>query len=505
MRNLLSLFSNPVVILDKNGMLLEANKKALEMMRTAKKWCNRNFLENGILTSGCKAALSEYLSKEFSLLDKKDYGTELSTLKIKQDPISFSAIRILYNDTPSALVSFKTADRRQHILTEMVKERTRDLKQNEEKLWTILNSSPDAIIVTDINGTITDCNQAALKIYGSTSKEEVVGRNIVELITEKDRKKALEDFNNAINEGPIKNREYSLLTSDRRETSVELFINVVRDTSGSASSFVVQIRDITNRKLMEEKLRQHSMHLEKLVSEKTRKLKEAERMAAIGELAAMVGHDLRNPLMAIAGATYHLKSEFGSDLDEKTMEMFEHIERSIDYSNKIINDLLDYSTNNQLDYSETTPNDLVLESLQLANVPANVAVINEVQNKPRVKVDPEKIKRAFVNIIRNSVDSMPNGGKLAIKGRKTKGYYVFSFSDTGTGIPEEIHQKIWRPLFTTKAKGMGLGLPICKRIIDAHNGLIYLKSKVGKGTTMVVKVPMEPREHISYEGICESY
>jgi len=261
MRNLLCLFSNLVVILDKNGMLLEANKKALEMMRTAKKWCNRNFLENGILTSGCKAALSEYLSKEFSLLDKKDYGTESSTLKIKQDPISFSAIRILYNDTPSALVSFKTADRRQHILTEIVEERTRDLKQNEEKLWTILNSSPDAIIITDINGTITDCNQATLKIYGSSSKEEVVGRNIVGLITEKDRKKALEDFNNAINEGPIKNREYSLLTSDRREISVELFINVVRDTSRSASSFVVQIRDITNRKLMEEKLKKQRHEL----------------------------------------------------------------------------------------------------------------------------------------------------------------------------------------------------------------------------------------------------
>jgi signal transduction histidine kinase len=258
-------------------------------------------------------------------------------------------------------------------------------------------------------------------------------------------------------------------------------------------SLVVEVKDITEKKRMEENLRQYSLHLEKLVEERTRMLHDAERMAAIGELAAMVGHDLRNPLMGIAGAAYYLKSKIGSKLDEKTLEMFNHIERGIEYSDKIINDLLDYSKNIQLNFLEITPREMILESLQLIKVPNNVEIINETQIKPRIKVDVEKMKRVFINIINNSFDAMPNGGKLTIRGRKNKDCFEFHLSDTGMGVPRKIKQKLWNPLITSKAKGMGLGLAICKRMIDAHNGSITLKSTVGKGTTLIVKVPIEPK------------
>ena len=494
-KNLLDLFSNPVVIIDRKGLLLGANEKALEMMRVTKyEQYNRNFLNSGILTPDCRDALFKYLSREFSESKKKEFKTEFPSGNNKQVQIEFSVIKTIYNDKPSALVSFRIFKEREHVLTKMVEERTRDLKQNEEKLWTILNSSPDAIIVTDIHGTITDCNQATLEIHGSSSKEEIIGRNIIELLTERDREKALKDFNRAINEGSIKNLEYLFLTLNEHELSVELSVNAVRDATGGVSSLVVQVKDITKRKHMEEDLRQYSLHLEKLVSEKTRMLREAERMAAIGEFAAMVGHDLRNPLTAIAGAAYYLKTKISSKLDDKTMKMFDYIEKGINYSNKIINDLLDYSNDIQIIYSVTTPRELILESLLLTNIPSNVDVINETQNKPKIRVDPEKMKRAFINIIKNSIEAMPNGGKLIIKGRKAKGYYIFSFSDTGIGISEEVKRRLWSPLVTSKAKGMGLGLAICKRMIDAHTGSIVLKSRTGKGTTLIVKVPIEPRQ-----------
>jgi signal transduction histidine kinase len=233
--------------------------------------------------------------------------------------------------------------------------------------------------------------------------------------------------------------------------------------------------------------------LEELVEERTRKLRELERMATIGELSAMVGHDLRNPLTGIAGATYYLKMKAGSKLSEKEKGMLVTIEHAIDYSNKIINDLLEYSREIKLDLSKTDPKSLSEEVLSNIKVPAGITVVNENESEPRLRVDEEKVRRVFINIIQNAFDAMPNGGVLNLRSKKIENDVSFSFADTGTGMSEETLQKLWTTLFTTKAKGMGFGLPICKRIVEAHGGKISAESTVGKGTTFTVTIPIEPR------------
>jgi PAS domain S-box-containing protein len=249
--------------------------------------------------------------------------------------------------------------------------------------------------------------------------------------------------------------------------------------------------------------------LQEKVKERTRELVEAQnqllraqRLAAIGELAGMVGHDLRNPLTGIAGATYYLKMKLDEKLNGKEREMFETVEKAIAYSNKIINDLLEYSREIRLEIFEVEPKTLLADALSLMNIPPNVVVVDRMGNEPRLKVDKEKMRRVFVNIIKNAFDAMSTGGTLTVKSKREEDNVAFSFSDTGTGMSKEVLDKIWSPLFTTKAKGMGFGLPICKRIVEAHGGKITMASTVDKGSTFTITLPIEPKTQYQDQTIC---
>jgi signal transduction histidine kinase len=242
----------------------------------------------------------------------------------------------------------------------------------------------------------------------------------------------------------------------------------------------------------------YSKQLETEVKERTRELVEAqnkllkaERLAAIGQTAGMVSHDLRSPLQAIAGAEFFLKKHGQSKMNDKEKDMLITIEKAIKDSNNIINDLLEYSTEMKLERGITDPKSLVDETLAEIEVPVTIAVENKTKSEPRVEVDKSKIKRVFLNLIKNAVDAMPNGGVLTIKSVKAEEQLSFDFVDTGTGISEENMQRVWTPFFTTKAKGMGLGLAICKRIIEAHGGKIDVESQFGKGTVFSICIPIK--------------
>lgn len=247
-------------------------------------------------------------------------------------------------------------------------------------------------------------------------------------------------------------------------------------------------------------IREYADQLELKVKQRTQELVEAqsklirtERLATIGEVAAMVGHDLRNPLTGITGATYYLKMKLGSRMSCKAKEMLELIDKDIEYANKIINDLLDYSKEIFLEVKETTPKSITRKALASIDVPKNVEVLDLTENRPRIQVDAEKIKRVFVNIVKNAIDAMPKGGTITITSKEKDGFLEFAFADTGTGMREEVLKRLWSPLFTTKAKGMGFGLPICKRIVEAHGGSVSVESVVGVGTTFKVTLPIKPK------------
>jgi PAS domain S-box-containing protein len=356
-------------------------------------------------------------------------------------------------------------------LEEVVAEKTRDLVKSEEKIKSIFVASLDGVAVTDLNGIIIDCNEQALKIYGGLSREELIGKSPLEFIAEKDRQKAMEDIKTVLEQWSLRNVEYTFLTKDGHEFQAELSASIVLDASGNPISIVEIFKDITERKRMEQQLLR------------------SERLAAIGELAEMVGHDLRNPLTGIAGAAYYLKKRTGSKADKKTKEMLEFIEKDVEYSNNIITDLLEYSREIRLELMETTPKALMKEALSMIKLPHNIQILDSTMNKPKIMIDIDKMKRVFVNLIKNAVEAMPKGGTLTITSKESDGDLEVAVADTGVGMTKEVMDKLWTPLFTTKAKGMGLGLSICKRIVEAHEGNISVESTVGEGTIFTVTIP----------------
>ena len=358
-------------------------------------------------------------------------------------------------------------------LEEKVKERTKDLRESEERLKSILAASPDAVTVTDLDGNIVECTEQAWRMHRSSSREDFIGENVFKLIAERDRERARDNMAKALNSGLVRNVEYAMLTRDGCEYPAELSASLIRDALGMPIGFVAVTKDISDRKRMEQQL-----------------LK-AERLAAIGQVAAMVGHDLRNPLTGIAGAAYYLKTKLASVMDQRSVEMVELIEKDIEYSNKIINDLLDYSREIRLELADATPKGIVKEVLRHAGIPENVHVTDKTKNNPKIIVDIEMLVRAFVNIVRNAVDAMPNGGTLTISSIHSGADLEIAFNDTGLGISEEVLERMGTPFFTTKAKGMGLGLSICRRIVEAHNGKLLVSSTEGKGTTFTVTFPIE--------------
>ena len=185
--------------------------------------------------------------------------------------------------------------------------------------------------------------------------------------------------------------------------------------------------DFLTRNEMQEALEKYSKHLEEEVAERSEKLKNAERFAAIGATAGMVGHDLRNPLTGISSAAYYLKKKYGAQMDEKGNEMLQIIEENVNYSNKIIGDLLEYSRNITLELTATNPNLVVADALSMITFPTNISVVNSTEESLKIEVDLVKIKRVFVNLAKNAVDAMPQGGQLTVKSEKDEDIVTISY------------------------------------------------------------------------------
>ena len=230
-----------------------------------------------------------------------------------------------------------------------------------------------------------------------------------------------------------------------------------------------------------------------------RRLKESERMATIGETSAMVGHDLRNPLQVVYLLSSRLKKRIElirgrvDDVDVKELEFIEDkLKAQTVYMNKIVSDLQDFSKKDiKISYEEVGLEKLVHEVIATLTLPENVNVSTDFDGDlGGVQADGGLLRRVFTNLLTNAVQAMPDGGFIIVEGSVVRGMAKVSVSDTGSGISEENLEKIFQPLFTTKAKGTGLGLAVCKRLVEAHGGEITFSTKEGVGTTFSVVIPL---------------
>ncbi len=289
--------------------------------------------------------------------------------------------------------------------------------------------------------------------------------------------------------------EYRLKHANGGYIIVKDTAKAIKDPSGKTVLFIGGVRDITQRRHDQEKIEQYSKHLEELVKQRTEQLVAFERLAAIGQVAGMVGHDIRNPLQALAGEVYLVRTEAAdirnNEEKKNITESLDAIEQGIGYINKIVADLQDYSRQLYPDLQSVDLENLIAQVFQTIAIPSSIQLSFNIEPLPKVNLDPTFTRRALTNLINNAIQAMPAGGKLEVGGYQEKGSVYLTIADTGTGIPEEIKGKIFTPMFTTKAKGQGLGLAVVKRLVEAQGGSIRFESKVGEGTKFIIELPVE--------------
>ena len=365
------------------------------------------------------------------------------------------------------------------------------LRESEKRYRDLVELSPDAVAVHDGKKALF-ANPAAARILGMHDPAEAVGMEMTRFVHGESRALVDTRVRDMFQRGktaPLVEEKF--LRVDGSVVDVEVAAMPV--TWHGKPAIQVAFRDITERKLMADKLRRYSQHLEELVGKRTRSLRKAERLAAMGQMAATVAHDLRNPLTGITGAVYYLRKKYDRTTDAKTREMLDVIENDVEYSNNMMTGLVEYSAEVKLEAVETSPRTISEKALALVRIPRKIRVHNRTKDQPKMMLDVEKMTRVSVNIIQNAVEAMPEGGELVIASRVSKGKLQILFSDSGKGITKKAMSKIWVPFSTTKAQGMGLGLPMAKHMVKAHGGSISIRSVAGKGTTVAVKLPIKKK------------
>jgi signal transduction histidine kinase len=219
------------------------------------------------------------------------------------------------------------------------------------------------------------------------------------------------------------------------------------------------------------------------------RLQRTERLIAIGQMAGGVAHELRNPLNVVKTSIYYLMNAKNPSAEKKT-EHLQRIERQVGLADKVITALSDFA---KLPFPQVRPirvSSSVTEALELTSLPPGIAVNLDKSNVDSgVMADPDQLRIVLTNLLRNARDAMPAGGQLSISVAETDDYVKIAISDTGIGISRDALSKIMQPLYSTKSRGLGLGLAITRAIIEKHRGELLVISEESKGSTFTVRLP----------------
>ena len=374
------------------------------------------------------------------------------------------------------------------------------LQESEEKLQNILRSSPNAITVTDLNGNIIECNRATLDMHGFSAKEELIGKSAFDLIAPKDRQRAAGSFKKTLDQGSVKNLEYTFLIKEGREFLGELSGSLIRDSSGKPTFVVAITKDITARK-----------RNESLIREQNERLKELDRMKS--EFISTAAHELRTPLTSILGFSEILLER---KLDKERQNRFlKVINEEAAGLTGLINDLLDVSRIESGHGFKIKKAPFELGKIILKNVDflksqtdKHDFEVNIPGDLARIEADKDKIDQVVENLISNAVKFSPQGGKITVSVEQAEGEVKISVVDNGTGIPKEDLPRVFERFYrvenasTHGMGGAGLGLAIAKYIVKSHGGKIWAESEVGKGSTLSFTLPItaanrKPRRKMS--------
>ncbi len=363
---------------------------------------------------------------------------------------------------------------------------TSDLKASRDELRRIydfqrnlIEGSIDGILATDKEGNIVIFNEGAEKVFGYAS-EEVIGKvDVADLYPAGQAKKVKDDLysDGYGGSGKLADYETVILNKAGNEVPVWLSASIIYE-HGRVLGTVVFFRDLTERKKLE------------------KKVLESERLATIGQGVAYISHEIKNPLMIMGGFAHQVLRSIGQD--GKNREKLEIIINEIKRLDGFLSDVTDFTKLSKPKKSMASINSVVEEvsCLLVQEFEAHHAAFDKSIDPhiPDTLFDPKQMKQVLINIVKNAVEAMPEGGNLSLETHLKGNSIEIRLSDTGKGIAPEELDDIFDPFVTTKPKGTGLGLAISRKIVEDHEGDMRIQSKLGEGTVCIITLPIQGRK-----------
>ena len=346
------------------------------------------------------------------------------------------------------------------------------LRLSDARWRTIINSAVDGIIVIDSRGRIEVFNHAAERMFGYP-EHEVIGRNVSVLMPEPDRSRHDGYLDHHLRTGERRiigiGRSVTAMRRDGTHFPVHLSVGEM-DVDGE-KHFTGIIHDLSRQSELEDKLR------------------EATALARLGEMAAVIAHEVKNPLAAVRGAVQVIGSRLPSPSSDGAI--VKEIIARLDALNDLIQDLLVFA---RPPAPRSTAIDLerLLDSLVtlLKRDPANGSLVVDIIGRvPLVMGDPNLLTIVFQNFLINSAQATQGSGRIVVTLAWDGGWHHVTIADSGPGIPQEIRANLFRPFKTTKARGTGLGMATAKRLVELHGGRVEVAPPAASGTTIIVHLP----------------
>ncbi len=382
-----------------------------------------------------------------------------------------------------------------------IKKAFSDLEYSQARFAAVFSSISDAVVMANTDHRMTVLSDSVTDLFGYEASE-LQGRPTGML------SKNTEDFSQAGGRNALPGSLPYEVEYRRKDGSTfwgETLGTKIVSEDGVIYGYVGIIRDVTERKNVENELKKYRHQLEKLVAERTRKLRDAqdelvrnERLATLGQLTATVSHELRNPLGAMRPSLYVIDKKSDRE-DERLQSAIERVDRNIERCDRIIDELLDFTRITDLDRHLTRIDDWLESVIDDQCIPEHIRVEKDFSlNNVEMAIDTGRLRRAVINVVENACHTMELGKqqtnesrdfRLKIKTGSNAERIEIAIADTGDGIPDNVLEKIFEPLFSTRGFGVGLGMSTVKQIMEQHDGGVEIDTKVDQGTNVILWLP----------------
>lgn len=478
---LFDLVADSVFMVNPSGTIVAVNKREEQALGYAEaNVVGRSLLE--VVLSGYHDALRGWLSDIIS--GQRKVSTQEIMVRHAdglETPAEMDLIRVGVADQLSVMVQLRDITDRKRLerqletyreeLEDKVRERTREIEETKQYLENLLENANDVIYTLDTEQRFTYVN-SKIEAWGYR-KDDLLGRPYLALLSKRHRGKRLKS---TLDIGAKQVYEVEVVTRTGEPRAVMVSVSPLHAAEGAILGVLGIARDMTETKKLEQQIRN------------------SEKLASVGRLAAGVAHEINNPLGGILNCLYNLRK--GTLSPSRQEEYRVSMEDGVRRVQKIVRQLLDFSQQHDPEFALTDINHVVDRVLALTtHLFAQNRIVLETgfgQGLPNVMVDRHMIEQVLMNLVLNAIQAMKDGGVLTIRTSVVEGVCLIEVCDTGSGIPPAVLPRIFDPFFTTKSEGegTGLGLSVSLGIVERHGGKILVDSEVGKGTTFTLCLPV---------------